>query len=171
MSGPGDSADTINDRQGSSMTKRASTKRAAKRSTRKPAPPPTVTIRQSEFIPAAPSVVYRAFVDARMHSEFTGANATFERREGGQFSSADGYITGKFLRLQNARRIVQEWKTSEWPADAPPSLLELRFVPRENGTEVRMVQTQVPADQAPRYRKGWDEHFWTPLKKYFHRGR
>lgn len=131
----------------------------------------TVTIRQSEFIPAAPSAVYRAFVDAKTHSEFTGASATFERREGGRFSVADGYITGKFLRLQNARRIVQEWKTSEWPANAPPSLLELRFVPRENGTEVQMVQTQVPAEQATRYKKDWADQYWTPLKKYFHRSR
>lgn len=131
----------------------------------------TVTIRQSEFIPAAPAAVYQAFVDAKTHTAFTGAGASFERREGGRFSSSDGYITGKFLRLQNSRRIVQEWKTSEWPADAPPSLLELRFVPRENGTEVQMVQTQVPAAQAHRYRKGWTDHFWTPLKQYFHRSR
>jgi activator of HSP90 ATPase len=131
----------------------------------------TVTIRQSEFIPAAPSAVYRAFVDAKTHTAFTGASATFERREGGRFSAGDGYITGKFLRLQNSRRIVQEWKTTEWPPDSPPSLLELRFVPRENGTEVQMVQTQVPAEQAPRYKKGWTEHYWTPLKKYFHSSR
>ena len=139
-----------------------------------PAPPGdtgTVTIRQSEFIPAAPSAVYQAFVDARTHTAFTGAGATFERREGGRFSLADGYITGKFLRLQNSRRIVQEWKTSEWPADAPPSLLELRFVPRENGTEVQMVQTHVPAAQASRYKKGWTDHFWTPLKQSCHRSR
>ena len=136
-----------------------------------PAGSQTVTIRQSEFIPAAPSAVYRAFVDAKTYAAFTGAVATFERREGGRFSAADGYITGRFIRLQNARRIVQEWKTSEWPANAPPSLLELRFVPRENGTEVQMVQTQVPAAQAPRYKKGWTDHYWTPLKKYFHNSR
>jgi activator of HSP90 ATPase len=110
-------------------------------------------------------------VDAKTHIAFTGADASFERREGGRFSAADGYITGKFLRLQNSRRIVQEWKTTEWPADAPPSLLELRFVPRGNGTEIRMVQSQVPAEQAPRYKKGWAEHYWAPLKKYFHESR
>ena len=135
---------------------------------KEPVPSATVTIRASEFIPAAPSAVYRTFVDAKTHIAVTGANATFERREGGKFSVADGYITGRFLRLQSSRRIVQEWRTAEWPKNAPPSLLELRFLPRENGTEIRMVQSQVPADQAQRFRKGWTEHFWTPLKKYFH---
>jgi activator of HSP90 ATPase len=141
----------------------------AKAASRPPAA--TVTIRSAEFIPAAPSAVYQAFVDARTYVAVTGTSASFERREGGKFSAADGYITGKFLRLQNSRRIVQEWKTSEWPEDAPPSLLELRFVPRENGTEVRMVQSQVPAEQATRYKKGWTEHYWIPLKKYFHESR
>ncbi len=148
--------------------KRQTTRRRKERAT---AGPETVTIRHSEFIPAAPSAVYHAFVDARTHSAFTGAGASFERREGGRFTAADGYITGKFLRLQNSRRIVQEWKTAEWPADAPPSLLELRFVPRENGTEVQLVQTQVPASQAVRYKQGWSERCWTPLKQYFHKSR
>jgi len=134
-------------------------------------PGDTVTIRQSEFIPAAPSEVYDAFLNAKTHAAITGAGAFFERREGGKFSAGDGYITGKFLRLQNSRRIVQEWKTTEWPANAPPSVLELRFMPKENGTEISLVQTQVPANQAPRYRKGWTEHYWTPLKKYFNQDR
>jgi activator of HSP90 ATPase len=157
-----------------SMATRSRKTAAQKRKKAQAAPRPaaaTVTIRSAEFIPAAPSAVYQAFVDAKTYVAVTGTNASFERREGGKFSAADGYITGKFLRLQNSRRIVQEWKTSEWPEDAPPSLLELRFVPRENGTEVRMVQSQVPADQAPRYKKGWTEHYWTPLKKYFHESR
>jgi hypothetical protein len=44
-------------------------------------------------------------------------------------------------------------------------------VARENGTEVRMVQTQVPAGQALRYKKVWADNCWTPLKKYFHESR
>lgn len=153
------------------MATRAKRQSTPKRKERAIPEPETVTIRHSEFIPAAPSAVYHAFVDARTHTAVTGAGATIERREGGRFSSADGYITGKFLRLQNSRRIVQEWKTTEWPADAPPSLLELRFVPRENGTEVQLVQTQVPASQAVRYKQGWTEKLWTPLKQYFHKSR
>jgi len=145
-----------------------------KASVRNAVPPPpaeTVTIRQSEFIPATPSAVYDAFLNPKTHEAITGAGAVFERREGGKFSVGDGYITGKFLRLQNSRRIVQEWKTTEWPVNAPPSVLELRFMPKENGTEISLVQTQVPANQAMRYRRGWTEHYWTPLKKYFNKDR
>jgi activator of HSP90 ATPase len=160
-------------KQAASKVKRAKAGRAKSKAPKVPAPAvlATVTIRSSEFIPAAPSAVYRAFVDARTFSAVTGANATFERREGGRFRAADGFITGRFVRLQNDRRIVQEWKTTEWPVDAPPSLLELRFVPRENGTEVRMVQSQVPAGHALRYKRGWSALCWTPMKKYFHESR
>jgi len=127
----------------------------------------TVTLKQSQFIPAPPTSVYNAFLDPKAHTAFTGFRATVERREGGTCTAGDGYIIGKYLRLQNGRRILQEWKTKEWPAQAPPSLLELRFVPREDGTEVVMTQSNVPAFQASRYRRGWVEHYWNPLRKYF----
>lgn len=130
----------------------------------------TVTIKQTQFVNAPPKTVYNAFLDPRIHSAITGSKATVERREGGTCTAADGYIVGKYLRLQSGRRILQEWRTAEWPAQAPPSLVELRFNPVGDGTEVVMVQSQVPASQAPKYRRGWKEHYWGPLKKFFPEG-
>ena len=139
------------------------------KSTRAPAKPSakTKTIRQKAFIPADPSDIYNAFLDARKHTEITGAAATCERRVGGKFSAWDGYISGTNLRLENGRRIIQRWKTSEWPKGYKPSTLELAFKPKDGGTVIQLVQTNVPAAQVDSYKRGWFDYYWNPLKRYF----
>ncbi len=127
----------------------------------------TKTIKQKEFIPVDPVEIYDAFLNESKHSAFTGAKATCERRVGGKFTAWDGYILGKNIRLENGRRIVQEWKTTEWPEGYPPSLIEFTFKPKSGGTEVNLIQKNVPADQAKGYEKGWNDFYWVPLKKYF----
>jgi activator of HSP90 ATPase len=129
----------------------------------------TKTIRQKEFFHVKPVEIYDAFLNEQKHTAFTGAKATCDRRVGGKFTAWDGYIVGKNVTLENGRRIVQEWKTSEWPEGYPPSLLEFTFKPKGDGTEIQMVQLNVPAVQAENYKKGWVENYWTPLKKYFNR--
>ena len=127
----------------------------------------TKTIRQREFFPGVkPVQVYDALLNARKHATFTGAKATCDARVGGKFTSWDGYITGVNLELEPGRRIVQEWKTTEWPPASPPSRLEWTFAEKSGGTEVTMVHSQVPASQAESYRKGWIDYYWVPLKQY-----
>jgi activator of HSP90 ATPase len=127
----------------------------------------TKTIRQKVLIPAAPSEVYEAFIDAKKHSKFTGSKATIDPKVGGTFIAWDGYIMGKNLELQDGKRIVQEWVTTEWPEGYPPSRLELTFTKAKTGTEISMVHSAVPAEQADDVAQGWVEFYWEPLKKYF----
>ncbi len=128
----------------------------------------TTTIQQTDFIAGAkPYEVYDALVDARKHAEFTGAKATGQAKVGAKFTAWDGYITGKHLVLEPGRRLVQEWTTNEWPAGASPSRLEWTFVAKGDGTQVTLVHTDVPAEQAETYRTGWIDYYWDPLKQFF----
>ena len=129
--------------------------------------PKTKIIKQTAFIPAAPDEVYDAFLDEQKHSAFTGAAARCERWVGGKFTAWGGYISGKNLRLENGRRIIQEWKTTEWPKGYKPSQIEFTFKPKKEGTEIHIVHKHVPAQQAESYEQGWADYYWTPLKKYF----
>lgn len=129
----------------------------------------TTTIEQVELIPAPPRAVYDAFLDPAQHSAFTGAEATGEGVVGGRFTAHGGYISGEILELEEGKRIVQSWKTAQWPKTAPPSRLDLTFRPKDGGTEITMVHSEVPSSQAETYRKGWTEHYWQPLRKYFTR--
>ncbi len=125
------------------------------------------TIRQTVSLHAKPAEVYAAFLDAKKHAAFTGSRATCDARVGGKFTAWDGYISGTILELEKGRRIVQEWQTTEWPQDAPPSIVEFRFDESKDGTKLTMVHSRVPAEQAEDYRQGWIECYWDPLKDYF----
>ncbi len=130
----------------------------------------TKTIKQTEFIPGAkPEEVYSALLDARKHAAFTGSPATGTNRVGGKFTAWDGYISGKNLELEPGKRIVQEWKTTEWPVGSPPSRLEWTFKAKAGGTQAVLVQSEVPSSQADSYRQGWIDYYWTPLKVFFSR--
>jgi uncharacterized protein YndB with AHSA1/START domain len=125
------------------------------------------TIKQKVIVPASPSEVYDAFVDAKKHSAFTGSKATSDPRVGGKFTAWDGYISGKNLELENGKRIVQEWATTEWPENYTPSKLALTFKKVEGGTEISMIHSNVPAEQTDDLAEGWVEFYWKPMKEYF----
>ncbi|MDV3294159.1 MAG: SRPBCC domain-containing protein [Nitrososphaerales archaeon] len=124
-------------------------------------------IRQKVIVSASPAQVYDAFIDPRKHGEFTGSAATCTQKVGGRFTAWDGYISGKILELSKGRKMVQEWKTSEWPAGYPPSVLKLTFKAKGTRTELSMVHSKVPAEQVAMYTKGWVSSYWDPLREYF----
>ncbi|HEX4346664.1 MAG TPA: SRPBCC family protein [Vicinamibacterales bacterium] len=130
----------------------------------------TKTITQKVVVRAPPEKVYDAFVDAKRHAAFTESPATGSGRVGGKFTAWDGYISGVNRELDPGKKIVQSWRTTEWPKGADDSRLELTFKAVRGGTEIRMTHSNVPAEQADSYKQGWVDYYWTPLKKYFTQG-
>jgi uncharacterized protein YndB with AHSA1/START domain len=126
----------------------------------------TTTLLQTVDLSAPPDEVYRAYMMPARHAEFTGGAAEIDGRVGGHMTAWNGYISGEFLQLEEGRRIVQSWRTTEWPAGYGDSKLELTFTPTEHGTRITMVHSNVPAQQAHRYEDGWKSSYWEPLKKY-----
>src|SRR4030067_2531772 len=120
------------------------------------------TIKQKIIIPTSPDALYEAFMDAKIHSAFTGSKATCDPKIGGKFTAWDGYISGRNLELEKGKKIVQEWITTEWPQDYPPSKLELTFNQVDGNTEIIMVHSNVPADQANELLEGGTAFYWKP---------
>lgn len=127
----------------------------------------TERIEISRVLPATPERIYRAWVTASEHAEFTGAPATIEPTEGGDFEVWDGYITGTTLELQPPRLIIQAWRTTEFPEDAPDSRLEVSLEAVPEGTRVTIRHSEIPEGQGEAYRQGWGEHYLDPLQEYF----
>ena len=75
----------------------------------------TKTIKQSVTFRAKPHEVYEALMDSGKHAKFTGGEAHISREVGGKFSAFDGYSEGVNLELMPDKRIVQSWRTSDWP--------------------------------------------------------
>ncbi len=129
--------------------------------------PNLTIIKQKTTIPATPEQAYEAYTNPKKHTEFTDSKATGKPTIGNKFTAWDQYIFGTYLELEKPNRIVQEWQTTDWPENYPPSKLELTLKPTPEGTELTLTQTNVPAEQANELTEGWTEFYWKPLKKYF----
>jgi activator of HSP90 ATPase len=124
------------------------------------------TIEQTVFFEAVPDEIYDSLLDPRKHSEFTGSPATTSAKDGAAFMAWEGYVAGKNLELMKGKKIVQEWKTTEWPDGYPASRLEFTLIAKKGGTELKMVHSKVPEEQVASYAGGWKSAYWDPLKAY-----
>jgi uncharacterized protein YndB with AHSA1/START domain len=133
-------------------------------------PNKTVTIKQVVLIPnATPLEIFRALTTSKLHSEVTGSPAKVSARVGGKFSAWDEYITGKNLKMVRGKKLVQEWRTTEWPDDSTPSsILDITLRPTSKGTELKMVHSKIPSRElAKSYDEGWYTAYWNPMKEHF----
>lgn len=119
----------------------------------------------SDIVPAQPERVYSAWLNAAEHAKMTGGEATDEGD--GRFTAWDGYITGRTVSSVPHSKIVQAWRTSEFPEDSPDSVLTILFQAAAGGTKVTLVHENIPDGQGDAYEQGWEEHYFKPMKEYF----
>ena len=127
------------------------------------------TVLVSEVIFATRERLYEAWLDSKEHSAFTNETARIEPVVGGQHSTFSGYATGQNVALESGRRIIQSWRTTEFPEGAADSRLEVTFEDTLGGTLITILHTGIPAGQSDRYREGWLKFYFAPMKAYFAR--
>jgi len=124
-------------------------------------------IKISAIFPVSAKKLYDAWLNSRTHSDFTGTKSQIDSRQGSAFSISNGYITGSNLILQPYGRIVQHWRTTEFPEGSPDSKLEVLFEKHNSGTKLTIIHTQLPSGDEKKYEKGWKDHYLKPMKSYF----
>ena len=70
---------------------------------------------QSVTVKAKPHDVFEALMDSRRHAKLIGASAKIGRKPGDAFSVWGGEIVGRTLELVKDKRIVQTWRSGDWP--------------------------------------------------------
>jgi len=129
---------------------------------------PGESIETEAVLPATAKRIYDAWLDADDHASMTGGAAASEGAViGARFTAWDGYIEGRHLLLEPGRRIVQAWRTTDFPAGAADSRLELRLSRTARGTRVTILHSRIPPSQGASYREGWREHYFEPMRRFF----
>jgi activator of HSP90 ATPase len=121
----------------------------------------------SAVIPAAPNVIYKAWMSGKEHAAMTGSGASVVAKVGGKYTAWDGYISGKTLELEPGKRIVQSWRSTDFAEGAPDSRLEVVFTSARGGTKVTLNHRDLPTGSVAEYRKGWLDFYFKPMKAYF----
>jgi activator of HSP90 ATPase len=111
--------------------------------------------------------LYNAWLDSQAHSAMTGSPAEVDPVVGGSFSAWDGYIQGQTLETEPFQRIVQAWRTTEFPEGSPDSRLEILIEGADNGVQFTLVHSGIPEGQSEDYRQGWSEYYFDPMGRYF----
>jgi uncharacterized protein YndB with AHSA1/START domain len=126
------------------------------------------SLRLIAILPATPERVYAAWLSPKEHTKFTGGKATIEPGVGGRHTAWDDYISGKHLELVPGKKIVQTWRTTEFPDGAADSRLEIRLEPKgKSETTLTLIHTEIPEGQGAQYKEGWGEHYFEPMREYF----
>ena len=125
--------------------------------------------RITSMVPGLPERVYAAWLDSGAHAAFTGKAAKIDPNIGGKFVALDGYVHGRTVDLLPGRRIVQTWRTKEFPHSAHDSRLEIQFESAEGATRVTILHSHIPEGQGERYKKAWTDRYFYPMRGYFGR--
>ena len=120
----------------------------------------------SALIPAKPERVFEAWLDSGKHSAMTGGKALVSATEGEKFEAWDQYISGQNLEVEAPRRILQKWRTTEFEEKDEYSLLEILFLPDDEGTLITIHHSNLP-EHGMQYKQGWVDAYFEPMKAYF----
>ena len=121
----------------------------------------------SDIIPAKASEIYEAWLSSEGHSAMTGSAAQVDGKVGGKFTAWDGYISRTTLDLTPNQRIVQAWRVVTWP-EGDYSIARFDLKPQGSGTHVIFDHIGFPEGLHDHLAQGWEENYWSLLKKYFH---
>ena len=118
------------------------------------------------IIASSPELIYNAWLDSEQHSQMTGGEAFICHNTIENFTTWDGYITGKNIELHLNKKIVQSWRTTEFDDNDNYSIVEIVLKEVDLGTELTLTHSNLP-DNGEQYIAGWENHYFGPMKRYF----
>lgn len=122
-------------------------------------------IEVSRVIKAPARRIYEAWLDPEEHALMTGAATS--GGENGAYTAWDGYIEGRTTGSEPYARIVQAWRTTEFPDGHPDSTLTIELTEVADGTEVKLLHSGIPDGTSEEYATGWKDFYFDPMEKYF----
>jgi len=116
-------------------------------------------------LPGHPDAVYAALMDSARHAAFTGAPADIGDGAGAAFSAYGGKVHGVNIELVPGSRIVQAWRSADWPAGTF-SLIRFDLEAVGSKTRLRFEHDAMPEGAAAHLDGGWKQMYWSKLEAY-----
>jgi activator of HSP90 ATPase len=126
----------------------------------------SIKIHQEVNFSTGAKEVYEALLDPRKFTAFSGRPAEINGEVGGTCSLFGGHIIARNLELVPNQRIVQAWRVVTWP-EGVYSIARFDFKAQGSGTHLVFEHTGFPEGLHDHLAEGWEQNYWTLLKKYF----
>lgn len=123
------------------------------------------TIKQKVKFRASPDQVFRWLADSKQHTKLTGQKAKIPRKLGGAFSTRGGYVHGILVDLVPGERLVQAWRTKDFPVGVfSMASLQLSRT-KDGGTALELTHRGVPKHLIPEIERDWRESYWERIRQ------
>lgn len=116
------------------------------------------------IIPAPPDQVYLALTNEATFQLWSGDHADIQPEPGGEFSLWDGSIVGKFLELEPAQKIVQQWYFGDQNEE---SVVTIKLHSHAQGTSVELRHTNIPDADYQDIVEGWNDVYFGSLIEFY----
>jgi len=118
----------------------------------------TSSLSHEEDIECGCDNLYAVFTVRERFSVFTQSNCEVEPVLGKEISLCNGYLTGKFLELDENKKIVMELRQNNWAEGVVSKVtIEFKFKPNDGCTKVVFTQTGVPKSKIDECAQRWKE--------------
>jgi activator of HSP90 ATPase len=122
-----------------------------------------LSIHQEVTINASPAAVYGVLTGSEDFARMTGGRkADISREVGGPISMFGGDIKGCNVELIADKRVVQAWRSKNWP-DGVYSIVRFELEAQGEGTKLIFDQAGYPEGAEKMLEGGWHQMYWQPM--------
>ena len=120
-------------------------------------------IHQQVKIQAKPSAVFDTLLNSARFTEMTGGRkAEISRETGGACTMFDGDIQARNVEVVDKRRLVQAWRSVNWP-EGVYSIVRFELEDQGGNTMLTFDQAGHPEDATQMLEGGWHQMYWEPM--------
>lgn len=128
----------------------------------------TEKLSMSKEFPISPIELYKSWLNAHTHSEFTGAETHIKEELNSDYTTWDEYISGKIIALEPGRKILHTWRTTEFKNSDADSQVEILLEDNcQGGTILTLNHWDIPEGESEKYRDGWEQYYFEPMTEFF----
>lgn len=126
----------------------------------------TTTITVKPVFNASPDQLYSTFMTPQLVSVWSRSAPNLEPKVGGQFSLFGGNVSGKFIELDENKKIKLEWRLRDWKA-GHHAIVTHNFIVGNGETTMETQWEGVPVGQEETVEENFNEYYVKPIKASF----
>lgn len=123
------------------------------------------TIKQKVKFRASPDWIYQQLTDSKHHANLTRKKAKISRKIGGAFSTLAGQVSGINVDLVPGKRLVQAWRSKDFPVGIFSMATFQLSATKSGGTELVLTHRGVPKELIPKVEKNWRKLYWDKIRE------
>jgi uncharacterized protein YndB with AHSA1/START domain len=119
-----------------------------------------------KLLPATTAQVMQMLTDQKQIAIWSGEDAVFEAKVGGQVSLFAGWVKG-CVQLLSEDELKYTWRTSEWEETTADSIVHITLKAVGEQTKLCLQHSLLPdQDESKNQLHGWEDFFFVPLEDY-----